>query len=434
MLIRIEGIEPDRGFPRARHVAKRRRGAAAVRAVACALWSALALCAAGSGRAAIQTQHVVIVTIDGGRYSETLGHPNLAYHPRIGVDLAAIGAQPALFQNVGVTNTNPGHCAIVTGTLQPVANDGSERPHLPTVFEYLRQQKGTAQDLTRIILRKPKLDVLAYSDHPSYGAAYGAHVTAGLNTDLSVFLTARTEILQYKPVLTLVHFGDPDIVAHSGDWPGYLTALRLADSLTWRLWNDIQADPVMGGKTTLFISNDHGRHDDAHGGFQNHGDTCAGCRRIMLLMAGPDNFAGHVSAGVHDQRAIARTAAHLLGVTMPLAAGRVLDDLLLEPSAPFVGVGSAPLARLALEVYPNPTRSGAVVRLAGPGAERARLEVIDAGGRRVVSIAAPVNARDLLAWRWDGRDARGREVPPGRYVVRAVAGDVEGRATLVKLR
>ena len=36
-------------------------------------------------------------------------------------------------------------------------------------------------------------------------------------------------------------------------------------------------------KTTLIVSNDHGRHIDSKGGFQNHGDDCAGCRHIEFL-------------------------------------------------------------------------------------------------------------------------------------------------------
>lgn len=386
--------------------------------------------------AAVQTQHVVIVSIDGGRYSETLGHPNLAYHPRIGTDLAAVGARPTRFENVGVTNTNPGHSALMTGTLQPIANDGSERPHKPTLFEYLRQQKGTPQSLCRLYLRKPKLDVLAYSDHPSYGAAYGATVATGYATDLAVFTAARAGILANRPVLTLVHFGDPDIIAHGGDWSGYLTALRLADSLTWQLWTAIQADPVMGGKTTIFVSNDHGRHDDAHGGFVNHGDGCDGCRRIEMVMAGPDSDAGLVSGSVHEQRAVARTAGWLLGVSMPLAEGRVMDDLLLEPSAPWLDAprsGHAP-ARLALGVGPNPTRAGADVWVTGADAARARVELLDLGGRRIAALARGGVSGGRATWRWDGRDANGRELAPGRYIVRARDGTATARATIVKLR
>src|SRR5512145_1432795 len=106
----------------------------------------LVLACAPIARAAIQTQYVVIVGIDGERYSETFGNPGFPWCPRRALDLAPIGARPAEFRNVGLTVTNPGFSTIVTGAFQTIANDGSERPHQPTLFEYLRQQKGTTAD------------------------------------------------------------------------------------------------------------------------------------------------------------------------------------------------------------------------------------------------------------------------------------------------
>lgn len=396
------------------------------------------LLAPGPAAAAIQTRHVVIVSIDGGRYSETLGHPTLAYHPRIGIDMAALGARPTRFENIGVTNTNPGHSALITGTLQPIANDGSERPHKPTLFEYLRKQKGTAQSLLRLYLRKAKLDVLEYSDHPDYGAAYGASPASSYASDLAVYTGARAGILANKPVVSLVHFGDPDLEGHANDWPGYLTALRLADSLTWQLWSAIQADPVMGGKTTMLISNDHGRHLDGLGGFQNHGDGCDGCRRILCMMVGPDNKVGFVGAGTHEQRGVARTAGWLLQVAMPLADGVVMDELLLEPSGPIVGTES-PVNQLtgplALAVGPNPSQGPVDVWLTGRSAAIVRVDVIDASGRRITSLARVGSSSRGLEFRWDGRDAAGREAPPGYYVIRTSAvGGRLAQAPVIKLR
>ena len=42
--------------------------------------------------AAILTRHVIVVVIDGARYTETFGDPALAQIPRIGNDFAAIAA------------------------------------------------------------------------------------------------------------------------------------------------------------------------------------------------------------------------------------------------------------------------------------------------------------------------------------------------------
>ena len=393
----------------------------------------LVLACTTAARAAIQTQYVVIVGIDGERYSETFGNPGFPWCPRRALDLATIGARPAQFRNVGLTITNPGFSTIVTGTLQTIANDGSERPHKPTLFEYLRQQKGTPAAQVRLVVRKAKLDVLAYSDHPDYGAAYGGTVQTGYANDAQVYQAARTALQTYQPVLTFVHFGEPDLAGHANNWLGYLAGMRVADSLTWRLWNDIQAIPAMAGKTTLFVSNDHGRHDDAHGGFQNHGDSCEGCRRIHMIMAGPDNYTNFTSAAVHEQRAIARTAGYLLGLSLPLADGdsQVMDDLLLEPSTQLAVPGNGPSpSRWQLSVFPNPTRAGAEVRVSGAAAEPSRVEVLDAHGRRVARLLHGGGAR---SWTWNGTDEAGRRVPPGRYIVRVTSRGEVQQVPLVKL-
>ena len=416
------------------NLAPSRRTRPAGRAAAWALL--LALAAVAPAGAAIQTEHVVIVALDGERYSETLGDPTLAQCPRIGLDLATIGARPTEFRNMGWTITVPGMSAIVTAAYQYLANDGSERPHRPTLFEYLRAQQGTPDSLVRIVARKPKLDVLAHSDHPAYGAAYGAVAHVGYNSDVLAYEAARGELLHYRPRLMLVHLGDPDILGHANDWPGYLASIRVADSLVWRLWQDIQSDPVLAGRTTMLVTNDHGRHDAGHGGFQNHGDNCEGCRRILMVMAGPDNHADFLLPARYDQRSVARTAAWLLGVTMPLADAdtQVMDGLLLEPSMPLATPDGGPApSRLSLAVFPNPTQGGADVRLSGLPQGEASAEVLDASGRRVATLPSARAAAGQVTWRWSGADGAGRALAPGRYVVRVSAGGEVRHAALVKL-
>ena len=387
-------------------------------------------------QAAILTRHVVIVVIDGARYSETFGDPALTLVPRIGQDLAAIGAEAGTFRNVGVTNTVPGMSAIMTGTLQPIANDGSERPHLPTLCEYLRKDAGVPDSLVRIVALKQKLNVLAASDHPAYGLAWAGHAHAGdFAGDLEVFLAARAELLQYHPKFMLFHMGMTDIYGHSNDWPNYLASIHLADSLVWQLWTDLQADPEFAGHTTMFVTNDHGRHDTAHGGFVNHGDACEGCRRIMMIVAGPDTKTSYVSLPTHwDQRDITSTAAHLLGVAMPYAQGQVMDDVLLEPTRPLEVPGGAG-SRLApaLGVYPNPTRGAAVVRLARGTSPGARVEILDTNGRVVARLAPEYAPDGAASCTWSGRRVDGRPAAPGVYQVRVFGAAGATAARLVKL-
>ncbi len=78
----------------------------------------------------------------------------------------------------------------------------------------------------------------------------------------------------------------------------------------------------------MFVINDHGRHDDAHGGFSGHGDTCFGCRHVMLLAIGPDVAQGvHVDSADASITDVAVTAGELLGFDPVYSTGRILYEL-----------------------------------------------------------------------------------------------------------
>ena len=227
---------------------------------------------------AYETRHVVIVVVDGARYSETFGDATYAQVPRQALDLAPQGGFATCW-NAGVTTTNPGHAAILSGVYQPIANDGSERPHLPLVFEYYRAATGAPRTQAWFFSAKPKLDVMSNSDDPAYGDSLGAMVDVTCPTDSAAIARAEAVLLAGHPALVAVNLAQTDQIGHTGDWVGYLAAIHRADSLVYDLWLTIQSDTALADRTTLFVTNDHGRHDDAHGGFTGHGCGCDGCRR-----------------------------------------------------------------------------------------------------------------------------------------------------------
>ena len=88
-------------------------------------------------------------------------------------------------------------------------------------------------------------------------------------------------------------------------------------------------------------------------------------------------------------------------------------------SDPSITAGAPPAPRLAPGVSlaplaPNPMRSRTRVRFTLPGACTARVDVLDAQGRRVARVLAPEALRagtHDVEWRADG-------LAPGRYLVR----------------
>jgi hypothetical protein len=96
-----------------------------------------------------------------------------------------------------------------------------------------------------------------------------------------------------------------------------------------------------------------------------------------------------------------------------------VDDFVIEGLQPgSAGTWSAsppaPVA-LALQAAPNPFHGRTMIAARVPEqAGSAELRIYDAGGR-LVRVLGPAGAGDVA---WDGRNASGREVAPGRYWIR----------------
>ncbi len=285
-----------------------------------AVWMMIPLlfCTAGFGG-----QNVIIAVIDGLRYTEGFGAGN-TYIPNMWDNMKPYGTIYTNFYKLGWTSTNPGHASIVTGTWQYIANDGSERPTMPTVFEYFRKETGSLESENYAVMGKAKLDAMTYSTHSEYGSSYKASSWANNSADSTVYNNLVSIMDSYHPRLIVLNLGDVDRAGHSGVWGDYISAVQQADSLVYELWLKIQSDDFYRDDTTLFVTNDHGRHDDEHGGFQSHGDSCEGCQHMMLLAVGKSVTPGQVVTEVRDQRDIAPTVGDLLNFSAPLVDGTSL--------------------------------------------------------------------------------------------------------------
>ena len=270
---------------------------------------------------------VVIFVIDGARYTETFGDPSHTWIPHIWNDLRPQGTILTNFRNHGMTKTVPGHSALITGTWQDLANDGSERPDKPTVFEYYRKWYSVPASETYVISGKSKLDVCAWGTHPDYGAAFGATASVGYSNDLAVYNELMSVLQTQQPRLVLACFPEVDWDGHSGVWNNYVGSIEGADSLAWKTWDYLQSDPFYAGQTYMFVTHDHGRHSDENGGFKSHGDDCLGCTHLTFLALGPDVRAGRTSGAVFTQRDLCKTAAQVLGFPTPHADGTVIVDI-----------------------------------------------------------------------------------------------------------
>jgi hypothetical protein len=99
-----------------------------------------------------------------------------------------------------------------------------------------------------------------------------------------------------------------------------------------------------------------------------------------------------------------------------------------------LAVEEGPVGAALSSPWPNPARGSLSVRLALPFAGAVEVEALDVTGRRVRTLAAGELPAGSTTCTWDLRDAHGRPVPAGLYVVRARTpqGTLTRRATVVR--
>ncbi len=280
--------------------------------------------------APVEDLHVVVVIIDGARYSESMGSPERANVPRMAA-LAERGCAGGPIRNVGTTITSYSVGMILTGvtdaweTTPDVPQGGYSAP---TVWEYYRRQLGAPADDAWYVLRYISVaSRWTQSHHPDYGPDYWGSVRSSGRTDADATDELLAILQGSAPHLVVLYLADVDGAGHSGDWDNYLSTLQRADAAVGRLWDAIEAHPVLGGRTVLLVTNDHGRHDAEHGDFQGHGCGCDGCRQVMLLAAGPGVDPDCRPDHEYTTLDIAPTVGRLLGFDPELAEGRPMEGV-----------------------------------------------------------------------------------------------------------
>jgi hypothetical protein len=283
------------------------------------------------------TKHVVILIMDGARFTETWGDASHANIPNI----AALASQGTIFTNfrttipgnIAITETCPGHARITTGTIQNIANNGTELPSQPGIFqEYLKQKMAPASSAW-LITSKDKLFVLSNSSAPGWNNQYRPLFNSGVNGDGTGGYRednlTQPIVLQKlqadKPALMLVNYKGPDAMGHANNWDGYLAAIREVDGYVREVWDLIQATPGLKDSTVMFVLPDHGRHTND---FTSHGDDCEGCCHLFCLALGSNIKGGMTNTTMREQRDFAPTIGRLLGFSMAAAQGVVMSEIL----------------------------------------------------------------------------------------------------------
>jgi hypothetical protein len=269
----------------------------------------------------IQSERVVLIVIDGPRYTDYMSDSTSALYPRW-QEFIQRGKSFEKIYNLGITNTVNGLTSVCTGKYLSIGNNGLDTPKTTTIFNAVLTDRNLDSTQAVLISSKEKIGVLSYAENKKRPYTDCGAPLSGFREDSVTFQIALEQIALKKPLLSFVHFKEPDIAGHSGDWQAYKKGIQRTLNYAMDLIEAIDTLPEFTGKTTYMITNDHGRHDYD---FSGHGDGCNGCRHIHLLAIGPDTKPG-ITDKTYDQLDITKTITMILKSNSLITTGRVIVE------------------------------------------------------------------------------------------------------------
>ncbi len=286
-------------------------------------------------------ENLFIVVIDGLRDEEGFAAESL-YLRHIWNDLRPLGAINTRFFNRGWTATTSGHLAILSGDYVFLPGNGGIPQELrsdkPLLFEYARAYLNLPESAVGVVYGKwGNVGAIAdFSLMPGFGGRFRGFSFGNQDVPDDTLCSKMLHRIMdsIHPRMVMVNLADVDYRGHSGVYQDYLQAIRVADSIVYELYKHIQAlppynDTFYRNRTLLIVTSDHGRRDDAHGGFAEHAHWDHGSRHILFLALGTGIAAGRrVDTIARDLNDILPTVGYLFNLPTPFSSGKVMREIL----------------------------------------------------------------------------------------------------------
>jgi predicted AlkP superfamily pyrophosphatase or phosphodiesterase len=278
---------------------------------------------------------LVFVLIDGPRWEETWGDNTHQLQPYLRDSLQQYGCIFTNFYNNGITLTEPGHAALLTGHYQNIANNGTEYPINPSLAQLFLAKSKKKNGFSWLITSKDKLEVFKSCTNADWKDKFTPATDCGISgngsgyrSDSVTLAHALQTLGSEHPDFLFIHFKEPDVSGHANDWQGYLNGIKQGDSFAWQIWKKIQSLKEYAGNTVFVITNDHGRHTTGIAdGFISHGDNCIGCRHINLFIAGPGIKKGQIINSTYEQIDLHKSLCNMFGLIDTYSDGKLIQEI-----------------------------------------------------------------------------------------------------------
>jgi hypothetical protein len=235
----------------------------------------------------------------------------------------------------------PGYHEIFTGFPDTAVNSNGypNNPHT-TLLDFLSGQPGFAGRVAAFgaweafsrILNAPRASFPVVAAYDDCGVGTPTEIEKTINAmrkdcyrqwgsdecfDVFTYFAAWEQLKVRRPRVLYIGLGETDEWAHAGNYRAYLESAHIADQWLRQLWDFVQSDPEYRGRTTLFITADHGRGDKRKEQWTGHGQSVPDSHEIWFGVLGPGITPRGEMAGGSAITAsqFAQTIASVLGLT-----------------------------------------------------------------------------------------------------------------------
>lgn len=295
-----------------------------------------------------KTQNIILITLDGARNQEIFGgldkeifisanknaEKSLAYKrfwaatPQLRREKlmpffwgtlmrsqGSIAGNRELKSSVQTTNrlwfSYPGYSEILTGQAHDdvVKSNGFGQNPYPSVLDFLQKKLklntnevadfSSWEVFNRIVTNKPGSFIVnaGYEEYESKNKEIADLSRTQFQTlspwpsvrhDYYTFSLALAHMIEFRPRVVHIGFGETDDWAHDKNYERVLDALKLTGDFLKEVWEFVQNEPAYRDKTTIIITTDHGRGNSTTDWF-DHGEEVPEAQHIWMAFVSPDS-------------------------------------------------------------------------------------------------------------------------------------------------